>query len=181
MKASAFWLLGFLTVIWAVEPVNGFMGHQLSAWGILPRTTQGLIGIPLSPFLHGSFSHTVSNTVPLLVLGGLVGIRGSQALVGVSLFVIMVGGAAVWGLGRTAIHVGASGLVFGYFGYLLARGWYDRKLSSILIAVAVLLLYGGLLLGVLPKGGFISSEAHLFGLIAGLLAARLTKRKGRTA
>ena len=92
----------------------------------------------------------------------------------------MVGGVAVWGLGRTAIHVGASGLVFGYFGYLLARGWYDRKLSSILIAIAVLLLYGGLLLGVLPKGGFISWEEHLFGLIAGLLAARLTKRKGRT-
>ena len=79
-------------------------------------------GIPLSPFLHGSFSHAGSNTVPLLVLGGLVGIRGSQALVGVSLFVIMVGGVAVWGLGRTAIHVGASGLVFGYFGLLISKG-----------------------------------------------------------
>ncbi len=111
MKASAFLLVGFLAVIWAVELVNGFMDHQLSAWGILPRTTRGLMGIPLSPFLHGSFNHAVSNTVPLLVLGGLVGIRGSLALVGVSLFVIMVGGAAVWGLGRTAIHVGASGLV----------------------------------------------------------------------
>ncbi len=181
MKASAVLIVGFLAVIWAVELVNGFMDHQLNAWGILPRTTQGLIGIPLSPFLHGSISHALSNTVPLLVLGGLVGIRGSKALVGVTLFIIMVGGVAVWGLSRTAIHVGASGLVFGYFGYLLARGWYDRKFSSILIAIAVLLLYGGLLFGVLPKGGFISWEAHLFGLIAGLLAARLTSRKRRTA
>ena len=181
MKSSAFLLLGFLSVIWAVELLNGFLDHQLSGWGILPRTTQGLIGIPLSPFLHGSFSHTVANTVPLLVLGGLVGLRGSQTLAGVSLFVVIVGGVAVWGLGRTAIHVGASGLVFGYFGYLLARGWYDRKPSSVLIAVAVLLVYGGLILGVLPTRSFISWEAHLFGLIAGLLAARLTKRKGRTA
>ena len=93
---------------------------------------------------------------------------------------IMVGGVAVWGLGRTAIHVGASGLVFGYFGYLLAKGWYDRKPSSILIAIAVLLLYGGLIFGIIPTRGFISWEAHLFGLIAGLLAARLTKKKGRT-
>ncbi len=181
MNLSAFWVLGLLAVIWAVELVNGFLGHQLTAWGILPRTTQGLIGVPLSPFLHGSLSHAVSNTFPLLVLGGLVGMRGSQVLVGVSLFVIMVGGVAVWGLGRTAIHVGASGLVFGYFGYLLAKGWYDRKPSSILVAIVVLLLYGGLLLGVLPKGGFISWESHLFGLIAGMLAARLTKKKGRAA
>ena len=181
MKSSAFWILGFLAAIWAIELVNGFMAHQLSAWGILPRTTQGLVGIPLSPLLHGSFSHALSNTVPLLVLGGLVGLRGGQTLVGVSLFIIMVGGVAVWGLGRTAIHVGASGLVFGYFGYLLAKGWYDRKPSSILIAIAVLLLYGGLLLGVIPTRGFISWEGHLFGLIAGLLAARLTRRRGRTA
>ena len=181
MKSGAIWLLGFLAAIWAVELVNGFRGHELSAWGILPRTTQGLIGIPLSPLLHGSFNHALSNTIPLLVLGGLVGLRGSQALVRVSLFVIMVGGVGVWGLGRLAIHVGASGLVFGYFGYLLAKGWYDRKVSSILVAIAVLLLYGGLLFGVLPTTGFISWESHLFGLIAGLLAARLTKRKGRTA
>ena len=181
MKSSAFWILGFLSVIWAVELLNGFLDHQLNGWGILPRTTLGLIGIPLSPFLHGSFSHAVTNTVPLLVLGGLVGLRGSQTLAGVSLFVVIVGGVAVWGLGRTAIHVGASGLVFGYFGYLLARGWYDRKPSSVLIAIAVLLVYGGLILGVLPTRSFISWEAHLFGLIAGLLAARLTGKKGRTA
>ena len=155
------------------------MGHRLSVWGILPRTKSGLIGIPLSPILHGSFNHVLSNTVPLLVLGGLIGLRGGQKLVGVSLFIILVGGVAVWVLGRSAVHVGASGLVFGYLGYLLAKGWYDRKPSSILIALAVLLLYGGLLLGVLPSKGFISWEMHLFGLIAGTLAARLTKKTGR--
>ncbi len=180
MRSSIFLILGFLAVIWAVELLNGFMDHQLSEWGILPRTTRGLVGIPLSPILHGSFNHVLSNTIPFLVLGGLVGLRGSQALMGVSLFVIAVGGVAVWLLGRTAIHVGASGLVFGFFGYLVASGWYDRRPSSILVAIAVIVLYGGLLFGVLPTLSFVSWEAHLFGLIAGVLAARLTRRKRRT-
>ena len=149
------------------------MGHRLSTWGILPRTEIGLTGIPLSPFLHDSFNHVLSNTVPFLILGGLVALRGSQKLIGVSLFIIVVGGAGVWLIGRPAIHVGASGLVFGYFGYLVAAGWYDRKLGTILVAFAVIVLYGGLVVGVLPTVGFVSWEAHLLGLVAGVLAARL--------
>ena len=179
MRSSVFWILGFLTVIWAVEILNGFMGHRLNVWGILPRTKLGLIGIPLSPVLHGSFSHVLSNTIPFLALGGLVGFRDSQKLVGVSLFIIVAGGLAVWLLGRSAIHVGASGLVFGYFGYLVASGWYDRRPGTILAAVAVVVLYGGLVLGVLPTQSFVSWEAHLFGLMAGVLAARLRRRGDR--
>ena len=180
MKSMAFWILGFLAVMWGVEVLNGFMDHRLSVWGILPRTTQGLIGIPLSPILHGSFSHVLSNTIPFLVLGGLVALRGSQKLVGVSLFIVVVGGLAVWLLGRSAIHVGASGLVFGYFGYLVASGWYDRSPSTILAAIAVVVLYGSLIFGVLPTQSFVSWEAHLFGLMAGVLAARLTRRDQTT-
>ncbi len=179
MRTGVFWILGLLTVMWAVEVLNGFMGHQLIEWGILPRTTRGLVGIPLSPVLHGSVSHLLSNTIPFLVLGGLVGLRGSQVLMRVSLFIVVVGGAAVWLLGRTAIHVGASGLVFGYFGYLVANGWYDRRPSSILVAIAVIIFYGGLIFGVLPSLSFVSWESHLFGLIAGVLAARLTRRERR--
>ena len=85
----------------------------------------------------------------------------------------MVGGSAVWVLGRTAIHVGASGLVFGYFGYLVANGWFDRRPLSILAAIAVVVLYGGLVFGVLPTQSFVSWEAHLFGLIAGVVSAWL--------
>ena len=181
MKLSVIWIIGSLAVMWVVEIINGFIGHQLSVWGILPRTTPGLIGIPLSPFLHGSFNHVLSNTIPFLVLGGLVALRGSQKLVGVSLFIVVVGGLAVWLIGRSAIHVGASGLVFGYFGYLVASGWYDRRPGTILAAIAVVVLYGGLLFGVLPTRGFISWEAHLFGLMAGVLAARLMRRQDRIA
>ena len=94
----------------------------------------------------------------------------------VSFIVIGLGGAGVWALGRPAIHIGASGLVFGYFGYLVARGWYERKLGSILIAIAVIILYGGLIAGVIPARSLVSWEAHLFGLIAGVLAARNRRR-----
>ena len=180
MKLSVIWIFGSLAVMWVVEIINGFIGHRLSLWGILPRTTPGLIGIPLSPFLHGSFNHVLSNTIPFLVLGGLVGLRGGQKLVGISLFIIAAGGAGVWLLGRPAVHVGASGLVFGYFGYLVANGWFDRRPLSILAAIAVILVYGSLVFGVIPTTGFVSWEAHLFGLLAGVLAARLTRR-GRNA
>ncbi len=180
MKLSVIWIFGSLAVMWVVEIINGFIGHRLSLWGILPRTTPGLIGIPLSPFLHGSFNHVLSNTIPFLVLGGLVGLRGGQKLVGISLFIIVAGGAGVWLLGRPAIHVGASGLVFGYFGYLVANGWFDRRPLSILAAIAVIVVYGSLVFGVIPTTGFVSWEAHLFGLLAGVLAARLTRR-GRNA
>ena len=166
-------LIGFVIVIGVVELVNGSMDHQLNAWGILPRTVHGLAGIPLSPFLHGSFSHVISNAVTFLGLGGLVGLRGRQVLFRVSLIVILIGGAGVWAFGRSATHIGASGLVFGYFGYLVARGWYERRFGSILVAIGVIILYGGLILGVLPTQGLVSWEAHLFGLIAGVLAARI--------
>ena len=180
MKLSVIWIFGSLAVMWVVEIINGFIGHRLSLWGILPRTTPGLIGIPLSPFLHGSFNHVLSNTIPFLVLGGLVGLRGGQKLVGISLFIIVAGGAGVWLLGRPAVHVGASGLIFGYFGYLVANGWFDRRPLSILAAIAVIVVYGSLVFGVIPTTGFVSWEAHLFGLLAGVLAARLTRR-GRNA
>ena len=177
MKSNAVMILGFVALIWVIEVLNSFMGHRLSAWGIRPRTEIGLVGILLSPILHGSINHVLSNTIPFLVLGGLVALRGSQKFAGVSLFIIVVGGAGVWVLGRTAIHVGASGLVFGYFGYLVANGWFDRRPLSILATITVVVLYGGLVFGVLPTQSFVSWEAHLFGLMAGVLSAWLTRRR----
>ncbi len=176
LSSSLPFLIGFVAVIWVVEIVNASMGHQLNAWGIFPRSVHGLAGIPLAPFLHGSFGHVISNSIPFLVLGGLIAFRGRQVLLRVSFIVIGVGGSGVWLLGRSAVHIGASGLVFGYFGYLVARGWYERRLGSILLAIGVIILYGGLILGVLPARGLVSWEAHLFGLIAGILAARSHRR-----
>ena len=163
-----------VALMWAVGMVNALLDYRLSEYGVVPRTVDGLIGIPLMPFLHGSFDHLVVNTLPIVVLGGLVAFQGSKKFLTATVFITLVGGGALWVVGRTAVHVGASGLVFGYFGYLIARAWYTRSLVAVLIAVVVAVVYGGILLGVLPffQEG-VSWEGHLTGLIAGALAARL--------
>ena len=178
MRPSFLALLAIAAAMWAVEVANAFMGHRLNDYGILPRTTAGLIGIPLAPFLHAGFGHVLGNTIPLLALGSLVALQAKRAFAVATLFVVLVGGAGVWLVGRSDLHVGASGLVFGYFGFLVARGWFDRRFVPVLIALAVLVMYGGLLFGVLPTRGFVSWEGHLCGLLAGILAARSIGRGG---
>lgn len=173
LKKNLSWILGFVTLVWAVEVVNWTVDHQLSRFGILPRRVDGLAGVPLSPLLHGSIGHASVNTVPLLVLGGLVSLYGVGVFLRSSLVIVLLGGAAIWLFGRSSVHVGASGLIFGYFGFLVARGWYERKLVSILVAVLTVLLYGGIVWGILPSAGRVSWEGHLFGLLAGIAAARL--------
>ena len=187
-------LLTFVAAIWVVYLVNSLLfDGSLNRYGLspmalpyrwlsefepsLPYLAGSLRGILLSPLLHGSFSHLMSNTFPLLLLGGFVAIRGAKTIIGVSLLVIVLGGLLVWIVGRPAVHIGASGLVFGYFGFLVAQGWYERSIVSIVVAVGVLLLYGGIIFGVLPQSGFISWEGHLFGLVAGVLAARISRRQ----
>ena len=163
-----------VALMWVVGMVNALLDYRLSEYGVVPRTVDGLIGIPLMPFLHGSFDHLVVNTLPMVVLGGLVAIHGSRKFLTATVFITLVGGGTLWVVGRTAVHVGASGLIFGYFGYLIARAWYTRSIVAVLIAVVVAVVYGGILLGVLPffQEG-VSWEGHLTGLIAGALAARL--------
>jgi membrane associated rhomboid family serine protease len=173
LKTSAYWILGLVLVIWVIELVNLLLGHRLNALGILPRTLAGLPGIALHPFLHNGIGHVLLNTIPLVILGGLVILHGTRVFLEVSLVIILVTGVGVWLFGRSSYHVGASGLIFGYFGFLIARSWYERSLSSILIALITIVLYGGILLGVLPTRAGASWEAHLFGLLGGILAARL--------
>jgi len=177
IKRNLYWILGFVVLIWVIELINFSIGHRLSDWGILPRTLKGLRGIPLSPFLHASLIHVMMNTIPLAVLGGFVILHGRQMFFEVSIIIILVSGAALWLFGRSSYHVGASGLIFGYFGYLVLRAWYDRSLKSFIIAFVTVFLYGGIIWGLLPTFSRISWEGHLFGLLAGILAARLEKTK----
>ena len=169
-------LLGFVAVIWAVEVMDGFTGNGLDQYGIVPRNVNGLVGIPLSPFLHGGLGHVFSNTLPMLVLGGFVALRGKSVLIRLTLFVTIIGGLGIWVIGRPGVHLGASILVFGFFGYLVARGWYDRSILSFVIAVVVLIFYGGLIFGVLPLQDFVSWEGHLTGMLAGVMFARMNRR-----
>ena len=172
-------LLGCVVFLWGIECVNALLDHRLNRWGILPRTLTGLVGIPLSPFLHGSFAHLMLNTVPLVTLGSFVAFYGTRVFLAVSLWIMFLSGAALWLFGRSAYHVGASSVLFGYFGYLVARGWYERSITALLVAFLTLVLYGSIVWGALPTRSYISWEGHLFGLLAGVLMARYTTPQRR--
>jgi membrane associated rhomboid family serine protease len=165
-------LIFFVGLLWVLHVINVITGDWMHRFGLIPRSVNGLEGVLASPLIHGSFSHLISNTAGLLVLGALICIHGAGTFLRVTVFVAVVGGLATWLFARTGNHIGASGLVFGYFGYLVARGIVERTPKGIIIAVLVTLFYSGLLWGVLPGKKGISWEGHLFGFIAGLIAAR---------
>ena len=172
-------VLVLVAVIWAVEIVNLLTGHVLVSWGILPRSLSGLIGIPLAPLIHGGLWHTLSNTVPLALLGTLTLASGRKRFWQTTIAIALLSGALVWLFAREAYHVGASSLVFGYFGAILARAFTERGLSSMAIAFATLVIYGGLLWGLLPLRNHISFEGHLFGFVAGIAVVWIGRRLAR--
>lgn len=165
-------VIGVIAILWLVEIVDVlFLDHALERQGIQPRSWGGLDGILLAPFLHDDFAHLISNTIPLAVLGAFVLLRGIPRWLQVTAVVIVAGGLATWLLARNANHIGASGVVFGYLGFLLAAGLFERSLRAIALGAVTALAYGGLLWGVLPTRPGISWESHLFGFAAGALAA----------
>jgi membrane associated rhomboid family serine protease len=169
----------FVAVMWFVEAANVVSRDALEI-GIRPRTVAGLWGILSAPFVHANIAHLIANTVPFLVLGWLIALRGLRMFLLVTAIVVLLGGAVVWLLGRPfSEHVGASGLVFGYLGFLLARGFFERSLQAVLLSLVVFFFYGGALWGVLPSSPRISWESHLFGALAGVLAARQLSRSSR--
>jgi membrane associated rhomboid family serine protease len=171
----------FVGLLWVLELVDSLLLHNaLNGWGIRPREIGGLWGVLLAPLLHGGFAHLLANTVPLVVLGWLVMVRRLSDFFAVTAIVWLLGGLGVWLLGPPhSVHIGASGLVFGYLGYLLLRGFFERSFGAILLSIVVGLLYGGALWGVLPSRPEISWQGHLFGFLAGVLAAWLLARPAR--
>ena len=169
-------LAAFVALLWAVQVVNWIIGYGLNpAFGLIPRQLDGLDGVVAMPLLHGSFAHLMANTPPLLVMGGLLVATTTRALLPANTIVIGLGGGLVWLFGGSAIHIGASGLVFGWFGFLVARGLVDRSLITLGAALVVGVLYGSIIWGVLPGQPGVSWEAHLFGAIAGAAAAVLVR------
>jgi membrane associated rhomboid family serine protease len=164
-------VFGLFVLLTAIELINLLTGRTLNQFGNIPRTLNGLIGIGLSPFLHGSIAHYLSNILPLCLFSYLLMQYGFKQYVWVSVSVILFSGLLVWLLARPASHIGASGLVYGYFGFLVLAGFMSGKFKLILISVIIAFFYGGLIWGVLPTARFISWESHLFGLVAGLWSA----------
>jgi membrane associated rhomboid family serine protease len=147
--------------------------------GIVPRTWYGLQGILSAPLIHASLAHLVANTVPFLILGALVLLQGVFELVFVVVTTALVAGAGTWLFGASNTeHVGASGVVFGLFGYLLFRMLFDRRLSSAVITLIVAIVYGAAMLRSLIPADGISWTGHFFGFLAGILAARLRAPSG---
>jgi len=168
-------LFACVAAAWSVELVDrvAYSG-SLERFGIHPRDVPGLWGVLVAPLLHVGWVHLLANTGPFVVLGWLVMLRRISDFLVVTALAMLIGGLGVWLFGApNSIHVGASGLIFGYLGYLLARGYFERSLWAVLLAVAALLLYGGVLWGVLPGQRGISWEGHLFGFVGGVAAARL--------
>jgi membrane associated rhomboid family serine protease len=178
-KRSLLVIGSLLAVMWGGELLDWIGGRwlELDQFGIVPRRWSGLIGIPLAPLLYRGWSHLAANSLPFAILGLFVMGRGERTFWAVSAGIVVLGGLAVWLLGRgQSVHVGASGLIFGYFGYLLALGVIERSAASILRALLVGLFYGSIIWGVLPSHRGVSWESHLFGLLAGLAMAGLSSR-----
>lgn len=166
---------GGLGAMWALELVDTFILHgALDAFGIAPGKVSGLIGVVTAPFLHGGLTHLIANTVPLALFSWLIMLRDNREwglVTGVSM---LTAGLGTWLVGgANTVHIGASGLVFGYFGYLLTIGIFQRKLGSILMSLFIFIFYGGLIFGMLPfaVSWNISWEGHLFGFLGGVMSA----------
>jgi membrane associated rhomboid family serine protease len=167
-------------VMWVVEIADQVADGRLDANGIEPREVDGIDGIVWAPFLHGGFDHLIGNTIPFLVLGGAIALGGLARVVAVTVVVAVVGGLGTWLVApANTIHIGASGIVFGFAAYLVARGLYSRSVAQIALGAVVLAVWGTTLLrGLVPEDG-ISWQGHLFGALGGVLAAWLLHGRER--
>jgi membrane associated rhomboid family serine protease len=166
--------LSMLLVMWVLEIIDFILpGTPLDAFGIHPRTLFGLLGIFFAPFLHGGFAHLVANTIPFFILGVLVAARRVRDFNEVFAYSMIIGGAGVWLFGMpNSNHIGASGVIFGMFGFLLARGIFERSAGAVLLSIVAAILYGGMLFSLIPMRWGVSWSGHLFGFIGGIIAAK---------
>ncbi|HYN80500.1 MAG TPA: rhomboid family intramembrane serine protease [Gemmatimonadaceae bacterium] len=167
---------GTLATLWMVFFVTALSGGALFSLGVIPRTTIGLRGILFAPFLHASLAHIIANSIPFVVLGWLVMLRDARHFVPVTILAMISSGLMAWLIGAPgSVHIGASGVIFGYLGFLILSGWFARSFASILLSVLVIALWGGMVLGVMPGQAGISWQAHLGGFLGGAFAAGVFK------
>ncbi|HEU4658281.1 MAG TPA: rhomboid family intramembrane serine protease [Capillimicrobium sp.] len=177
--------LAFVAVIaalmWVAEVVDLILGGDLDAYGIEPQEADGLVGVATAPFLHAGFGHLVGNTIPFLLLGATIALAGLARVVWVTVVVALTAGFGTWATAPPGtVHIGASGVVFGYASYLVSRAFFSRSLVHAAVGIVVIALYGGtVLFGMLPERG-ISWQGHLFGALGGVLAAWLLERRRPT-
>jgi membrane associated rhomboid family serine protease len=170
----------FVALLWVVEAIDAATGDALNQYGVQPRDGEGLLGIIWSPLLHLNFAHLSANSVPALVLLFLTLLSGIARGLLTTAIVWVVGGLGVWLFSPSdTVTIGASGLVFGWLVYLMVRGFVSHRAGEIVLGIVLLLVYGGILLGVLPGQPGVSWQGHLFGSVGGLLAAWWTSAPRR--
>jgi membrane associated rhomboid family serine protease len=165
-------VLAMVAVMWVAEVIDVAAGHRLDEYGIHPRDVDGLPEIVSAPFLHVGFGHLISNTIPFAIMGAAIALGGLARVAIVTIIVGVISGLGTWLIASpNTVHLGASGLVFGYAAYLVSRGLLSKRLTELAVGALVLAVWGfGLLQGLLPQER-ISWQAHLFGAIGGVVAA----------
>ncbi|HTH92077.1 rhomboid family intramembrane serine protease [Mycobacterium sp.] len=186
-------ILTFVALMWIVEAFDSVSGHRLDNNGIRPMESNGLLGILYAPLLHANWDHLIANTIPALILGFLMTLAGLSRFVFATVIIWLLGGFGTWLIGNIGAHcpyvgvrcetnhIGASGLIFGWLAFLIVFGFFTRKVWEIVVGVIVLLVYGGVLLGILPGTPGVSWQGHLCGAIAGVFAAYLLSGPERKA
>ena len=164
------YVLTIIAALWVIQCVNFVLGYRLNALGLLPRSVSGLFGIFLSPLLHGSFSHLLFNSIPLFLLMNLVLLTGLPNFIVVTLLITVISGFCVWLLGRKSLHVGASGVIMGYWGYLMVNAILFPSIITVLLAIFCFYYFAGLFASLMPKDGT-SWESHVFGFLSGLIVS----------
>ena len=172
-------LIASIALFWIIEILDFFVFKGgLDRYGIQPHSLAGLRGILFAPFLHSGFGHLIANTIPFLTLGWLTMIQETSDFFIVSLLATLVGGAGVWLFGSPdSVHIGASILIYGYLGFLLLRGYFQKNIPSIALSIIVGVLYGGFVWGVFPSQMGVSWQGHLFGFIGGAIAAKMIAKE----
>ncbi|WP_236242787.1 rhomboid family intramembrane serine protease [Streptomyces sp. CC228A] len=179
VKAAAWLMAGWIALLWLLEVADLLTGHALDPYGITPREVGELRDVVPAAFLHFGFGHVAANSVPLLVFGFLAALGGIRRFLAVAAMIIVVDGLGVWLVSPAYSNTaGASGLVFGLFGYLVVRGFVDRKALDIGVGLVIGLVWGStVLLGISPTQSDVSWQGHLFGLVAGVAAAFVFRRR----
>lgn len=166
-------LIQIIAIAWIIHAINHLLQYRLNIFGILPRTLWGLIGIVFSPVLHGNFNHLFFNTIPFFVLGAFMLSLGKETFIASSIMIALIEGGIVWIIGRRNFHVGASGIIAGYFGFILAIAYIAPTLTSLILAAVAIYYFGSIIAGVFPTSELISWECHLTGLLAGIISMYL--------
>jgi len=159
----------FLLSIWLVYFLSIIL--SLRDFGLIPRPMEGLVGILTSPFLHGSLYHILGNSISFILFAVFFYLLEGEKMLAKLFLIVLIGGSLTWLFARTANHIGASGLIFGMWGYLLLSGWFSKKIKYIIVSLIIMALYSGMIFGLFPLRSGVSFESHLFGFIAGVIIA----------